>query len=211
MDIDLAGEFLLMAAELTHIKSKMLLPGEEGVVDEADEEIDPRADLVRRLLEYQRYKEASDQLMNRPMVGRDEFVRTEKEEIADDTDAPIEASVYDLVNAFSTILQRVPRSEIHQVALDRISVNERIYQLMEAIQKDTTVSLEELMPQPMARYDVVITFLAILEMARLRVIRMYQGGVHDTIRIRGTMENVKEEDMLRLVQIEDGTSENTEG
>jgi segregation and condensation protein A len=207
MNIDLAGEFLLMAAELTLIKSRMLLPGEEGAADDDEEEGDPRSDLVRRLLEYQRFKEASDRLMRRPMVGRDEFVRTEKEEVEADPEMPLEASVYDLVNAFSAILQRVPRSEIHKVAIDRISVNERIFQLIEAIKKDVTVSLDELMPDPITRYDLVITFLAVLEMARLKVIRVYQGGVHDTIRIRGTLENVQEEDMMRLVQIEGGTKE----
>ena len=100
MNIDLAGEFLLMAADLTHIKSKMLLPGED-VDAEDDEGVDPRADLVRRLLEYQRYKEASDALLKRSMLGRDVFVRQEKIEVKDGT-ARVErvtADGYEVVEA----------------------------------------------------------------------------------------------------------------
>ncbi len=207
MNIDLAGEFLLMAAELAHIKSRMLLPGEQSVVDAEDEGFDPRADLVRRLLEFQRYKEASEELCKRSMVGRDEFLRRDREEMARDEDTPLEASVYDLVNAFSILLRRIPQHEVHEVIVDRISVNDRIMQLIDLLRKDTTMTLEELLPAAFGRYDVVITFLALLEMARLKVIRIYQGGMNDTIRLRCTMETVREEDMMRLVQLESTSRE----
>ncbi len=209
MNIDLAGEFLLMAADLTHIKSKMLLPGED-IQAEEDDGIDPRADLVRRLLEYQRYKEASDALVKRSMLGRDVFVRQERVEIEGDAEAPLEGNVFDLINAFSTMLRKVPQEKMHEVMVDRISVNERILQLMKMIQKDATVALEDLLPTPFGKYDVVITFLALLEMAKLRAIRVYQGGVHDTIRVRGTMEEVDEEDMMRLVQLEESGEQESE-
>jgi segregation and condensation protein A len=202
MDIDLAGEFLLIAAELAHIKSGMLLPGEQAGADAEDEGIDPRADLVRRLLEYQRYKEVSDELLKRSLVGRDEFIRKDRKDVARDEDVPLEASVYDLVNAFSILLRRVPPQEVHEVIVDRISVNDRIMQLIELLRRDATMTLEELLPAQFGRYDVVVTFLALLEMARLKIIRVYQGGMHDTIRLRCTMETINEEDMMRLVQLE---------
>jgi segregation and condensation protein A len=191
MNIDLAGDFLLMAAELTHLKSKMLLPT-EAEADE-DEEGDPRADLVRRLLEYQRYKEASEELAKRPMMGRDVFSAGLRERPAEDDDAPIEANVFDLVNAFSTILGRISKDRFHEVAVDRLSVNDRIMQIVDMLKGDATVTIEELLPLLITKYDVVITFLAILEMAKLKMVRVYQGGVEDTIRIRKTMEEVPAE------------------
>ena len=202
MDIDLAGEFLLMSAELAYIKSKMLLPGETMDDAEAEEEIDPRADLVKRLLEYQRYKEASEDLLKRSMLGRDVFVSPKKIEQPEDDDKPLEANVYELISAFSQILQKMPKGKMHEVTVDRISVNARIFQIIEFIKKDVTISLEELLCESSSRYDVVVTFLAILEMARLKIIKVYQGGVQDTIRIRGSMEKVDDSEVMRLVQIE---------
>jgi len=206
MNIDLAGEFLLMAADLTHIKSRMLLPGEGIEGDDADEEGDPRADLVRRLLEYQRYKEASEKLVERPMLNRDVFIKQQSVRDEHIVDAPLEGEVFDLITAFSKMLQRVPKSKVHEVTIDRISVNEKIFQLIDRIKKDATVTLEELLPDPLTRYDIVITFLAILEMARLKIIKVYQGGVHDNIRLRGVMDEVREEEVLKLVRDEE-TSE----
>lgn len=197
MDIDLAGEFLLMSAELAHIKSKLLLPGEEGEGGEEEEE-DPRADLVRRLLEYQRYKEASEKLTERPMLGRDVFIKQKSSRDEHNSEAPLEGDIYDLITAFSKMLQRVPQARVHEVTVDRISVNERIFQLLEVIKKDTTVTLEEILPQPVTRYDLVVTFLALLEMARLRIVKVHQGGVHDTIRLRGMMDEVNEEEIIQL-------------
>jgi segregation and condensation protein A len=198
MDIDLAGDFLLMSAELAHVKSKMLLPGDEGQGEEAEEEGDPRADLVRRLLEYQRYKEASEKLVERPMLGRDVFAKQRSIRDEHTTEAPLEGEIFELITAFSKMLQRVPKARVHEVTVDRISVNERIFQLLEMIKKDATVTLEELLPQPITRYDIVITFLALLEMAKLKVVKVYQGGVHDTIRLRGIMDEVKEEEIAKL-------------
>jgi segregation and condensation protein A len=167
MNIDLAGEFLLMSAELVHVKSKMLLPSEEGQGEETEEEGDPRADLVRRLLEYQRYKEASEKIMERPMLGRDVFAKQRSTRDEHTTEAPLEGEVFDLITAFSKMLQRVPQAKVHEVTVDRISVNDKIFQLLEVIKKDATVTLEELLPQPLTRYDIVITFVKEEEISKL--------------------------------------------
>lgn len=202
MNIDVAGEFLLMAAELAYIKSKMLLP-EEGRQEE-EEEGDPREDIVRRLLEYQRYKEAAAQLAGRSQLYRDVFVplctkRSDANAVAP-IDGMIEADVYELVDAFAHILIRLPKDMFHDVAVDRISVNERIMELLERIKKDSTVRVEDLLDKPITRYGVVITFLALLEMARLKMIKLFQSERAGSLILRGIMEEARPEDMLRLVK-----------
>jgi len=200
LDIDLAGEFLLMAAELAHIKSRLLLP-EEGGEAEADE-ADPRSDLVRRLLEYQRYKEASHEFAERAMLGRDVFKQLAPETIDAEVEGPVEGDVYELVEAFSRLLAKVPKEEIHDVSVDRISVNDRIYQIVGVLKDRATISLDEMLPERPVRYDIVITFIALLEMCRLRMVRVYQSSVCGALHVQGTMEEVSEEDMMRLVERE---------
>lgn len=199
LDIDMAGEFLLMAAELAHIKSRLLLP-EEPAGEE--EEPDPRADLVRRLLEYQQFKQASESLANRQMLGREVFVPQTPERVEAPEDGPIEGHIYDLVEAFSRILKRVPAEAYHEVAVDRISINDRIYQIVELIRKDATITLQELLPGEVMRYDVVITFLALLEMCRLKMIRLYQSETLGPIYLQGALEEVGDAEIARLVQVE---------
>lgn len=200
LDIDLAGDFLLMAAELAHIKSKLLLPEEDG--EGEMEEMDPRSDLVRRLLEYQRYKEASQEFADRAMLGRDVFKQTNPERIESEEEGPVEGDVYQLVEAFSQILARIPKTQIHDVAVDRISVNDRIYQIAEFISKSATVSLDDLLPENIKRYDIVITFIALLEMCRLKMVRVYQANVGGSLYVQGIMEEVSDEDVMELVERE---------
>lgn len=200
LDIDLAGEFLLMAAELAHIKSRLLLPDETAKIEE--EELDPRADLVKRLLEYQQFKQASEKLVERKMLGRDVFLPLAPERVEAPSDGPIEGNVYDLVEAFSKILKRVPAEKYHEVAIDRISINDRIYQIVGLVKKDATITLDDLLIADLARYDIVITFLALLEMCRLKMIRVYQSQTFGPLYIQGIMTEVSDEDVARLVEIE---------
>lgn len=200
LDIDLAGDFLLMAAELAHIKSRLLLP-EEDSKQEIEEE-DPRSDLVRRLLEYQRYKEASEKFAERQMLGRDVFKQLCPERVEPDTSGPIEGDVYQLVEAFSKLLKKVPPKQMHDVAVDRISINDRIYQIAGLIKGKTTVNLEELLPDVRERFDIVITFIALLEMCRLKMIRVYQSSSCGPLHLQSIMEEVSEEDMIELVEKE---------
>lgn len=200
LDIDLAGDFLLMAAELAHIKSRMLLPTETH--DDEDDEFDPRADLVKRLLEYQQFKEASERLSHRAMLDRDVFKPRGVEKIESDEEAPIEGNVYDLIEAFSVILKKVPKESFHDVAVDRISINDRIYQITDLIKQGSTISLASLLEPPISRYDVVITFIALLEMCRLKMIRVHQSEACGSILIQCVMEEVKDEDVMKLVENE---------
>lgn len=212
LNIDLAGEFILMAAELAHIKSRLLLP-DEIAGDELEEE-DPRSDLIRRLLEYQQFKDASEDLLKMQMLGRDVFIPQMPERVAGTDDGPLQGEVYELIEAFSRILEKMPEDEFHDVAVDRISVNERIYQIIGMIKKDATATLEEILGSELYRYNVVVTFLALLEMSRLRMIEVYQSAQCGPIYVRRTMEDVSEDEVSRLISLEtrlDGVADDVEG
>jgi len=191
LNIDLAGDFLVMAAELARMKSSFLLPQEGGVAEEEGE--DPSAELARRLLEYQRYKDAARNLIRLPMLGRHFFkrppVRTEQDAI----EVAVESDVYKLINAFSETLKRLPKKLMHEVSIDRMSVNDRIYQIVDLLEKQEALTLEDLLPPELTRYDVVLTFLALLEMARLKMVSVYQEATFQSLWIRKKMlSNVQE-------------------
>lgn len=184
LNIDLAGEFLVMAAELLHIKSLMLLP--VAPVTEEEEE-DPRADLVKRLMEYQRFKDAANTLGERQMLHREVFLPMRPETLPEKGQGPVEGNVYQLIEAFELVLRRMPKEVYHTVAVDRVGVNQRILELIERIKAGQTLTLDALLPWPMTRYDIVVTFLALLEMTRLRMITIFQGGKEEPIYLTGTM------------------------
>jgi len=177
LNIDLSGDFILMASELALIKSKMLLPA-EGQEDE-EEGVDPRADLIRRLLEYQRYKEGAVLLMGRPLLERDVFVRGQPEDLGIEA-TPLEADIFNLVTCFSQILARAPKVLAHEVMATSMSVTERIYELIEQFKLSQHQALEfkELFKDKQTRDRLIVTFLAILEMCRLKilVIRQMKAG-----------------------------------
>lgn len=198
LNIDVAGEFLLIAAELMHIKSRMLLPSETGATEE--EEVDPRADLVKRLLEYQRYKEASYTLANMTQLNREVYKKQNIEEIPGRQEVLAEGNVYELIEAFHTILKKLPKDQVREIVLDRISVNEKIFQLIDLIKKTGTLSLSNLFSTAPKRHEVVITFLALLEMARLKMIRVHQSGRAEEIYITSIIEDIKPDEMLHLVE-----------
>lgn len=182
LSIDVASEYLVMAATLTHIKSKMLLPDlpKEGGEDGADEEEeDPRADLIRRLLEYQKYKAAAESLGGRETLGKDVFPRGSAEPVPEGP-APFAASTtFELLDAFSKILSRTKTKVEHEVVFDRISISDRIAELVDSLKERRSTPFEELFArrsgEAPTRFDLIITFLAVLEMARLRMMRVYQA------------------------------------
>lgn len=188
IDVDVAGEFIVMAAELMQIKSQMLLP--QAAELEADEP-DPRADLVRRLLEYQRYKEAATTLQQRTQLERDNFLPLAPERAPQDAEGPIDGNVYYLVTAFQKILKRMPQDRYHEVRVDRISVNTRILSIVDELKTKKMLTLEQMMPQTPTRFDVVVTFLALLEMGRLRMIQIHQAGSNEQIYITAVMETLE--------------------
>lgn len=192
LDIDNASEFLLMAAELAYIKSKTILPYEDSDVEE-DEEV--ANDLISRLKEYERYKFAAKDFKERTWLHRDVFARgsfVETEEDEDtinekklDADGTYEVDTFELIKAFHEILNRIPKDEInHQVAAERASVTERIYEILDVLKKSDSVLFTELFSEVADRMDMVLSFLALLEMAKLRMIKVYQTSSFEPIRIQ---------------------------
>jgi segregation and condensation protein A len=184
LNIDIASEYLVMAATLAHIKSRMLLPTppEEQEQGEQEEE-DPRAELVRRLLEYQKYRLAAEQLGARAVLGRDVFPRGSEEPV-DEGPAPLApVSLFKLLEAFEGVLKKVRQTRDHQIDFERISITDRINQLSDILRARPLVSFSELFEGAKTRSDVIVTFLALLEMTRLRMTLLSQDDAYGEIRI----------------------------
>lgn len=195
LDIDLASEFLLMAAELAHLKSKSLLPADEKEKGEEDE--DSAADkLVAKLRTYQKYKALAEMLAKRPWLGRDTFKRASfdmGEAVEDDRDkdappreeAPLEVGAYDLVRAFNDVLKRIPPARRdHRVTVERVSVTERIYEILDHLRRADHVLFADLFAGHVDKVEYIVTFLAVLEMGKLRMVRIYQTENYGPIRLQ---------------------------
>ena len=173
LNLDVAGEFLVMAATLIHIKSRMLLPPGENE-DEEEEEGDPREELIRRLMEYQRFKEAAEELERRELLSRDVFVRRSEAPEEAETVGFESLSLFDLLSALRHVLERFPEERIHEVTLDTISVREKMSFLLDELRRRGKVIFQSLFETATSRLEVVVTFLAMLELVKIRAIRVWQ-------------------------------------
>ena len=182
LNLDVAGEFLVMASTLVHIKSRMLLP---AGADEPDEEegIDPREELVRRLLEYQRYKDAAGQLEQREILTRDVFARAAAPTEEVGPRGFRELSVFELLGALKQVIDRLPKDSVHEVTLDKITVREKMTLLLDNLRQQTSVMFESLFGEINNRMEVIVTFLAMLELVKVRAIRIYQEEMAGPIMI----------------------------
>jgi segregation and condensation protein A len=174
MSIDVASEYLVLAAELTHIKSKMLLPAKDGVAVEQEEpEADPREELVRRLLEFQKYRDAAHQLSDRDQLGRDVFARVPSTmDVAGDLDPGLKTvSVFKLVELMAALMKR---DEFHHtIEFETVSIAERIeYVMAFGEARDNRFSLTQLLQGILSRRELVVTFIAVLEMTRLQLLKL---------------------------------------
>jgi segregation and condensation protein A len=202
MELDVAAEYLVMAATLAHIKSKMLLPspppGQEDEATVEEEEMDPREALIRRLLEYQKYKHAGEELAARGVAGRDVFPRgMPLEEASNPGLAPLaEIPLFSLVEAFQRVLDKSKVKLTHDIVADRLSLSDRIQQLSDFLSVRKRVPFEALFEGITTKFDLVITFLALLEMTKLRMTRLFQseplGPLHVEI-AAGDPERIGEE------------------
>jgi segregation and condensation protein A len=178
LDLDVAGEYLLMAATLAWIKSRMLLPP-DGVADE--DGVDPRAELVARLLEYQRFKEAAERLADRPLEGRDVFRAVAPgPDVPPESERELEVSLFDLVEAYRRALRAAPQSGApHSVEVETVTVRERMIAVMETLGIGGSLDLDAVLGRPggeaPSRALVVATFLAVLELCRIAALHLYQG------------------------------------
>jgi segregation and condensation protein A len=183
LNLDVAGEYLLMASTLLHIKSKMLLP--TSTEEEEEEGEDPRAELVRRLLEYQKYKEAATDLERRPMLDRDVFIRLvliDQEESKGEE--RIEVNLFELLDVFRQVLERAKPETFHEVILDRLTVEEKVQDILSLLQRENrSIAFHLLFPGQASRRVIIVTFLAILELVKTKHIRIFQMAPFETIRI----------------------------
>ncbi|MCS6797050.1 MAG: segregation/condensation protein A [Myxococcota bacterium] len=191
LDLDVASEYLLMAATLVHIKSRMLLPApppEPNDDDSAESDVDPRAELVRRLLEYQKYRDAAARLGDRPLLGRDVFLRGVP---AADTEepAPLDPpTLFALVEAVSRVLQRARQRAAFSVEAETVSLQQRIADVIDVLRTRRRALFEDLFEPGHGVRAVVVTFLAILELARRRLISIYQASDGGSIHIEARFE-----------------------
>jgi segregation and condensation protein A len=173
LDLDIAGEYLVMAATLLHLKSRLLLPGDEA--SEEEEEDDPRSELVRQLLEYQRFKEAAEMLNRRDQLERDVFVRAPlRDELEAEQDIVYDVSLGDLLDALQDMLKRAAPEVVHEVVLEQISLRERICFILDALRERQTMLFTELFPLGATRLQILTTFLGLLELVRTRMIHVLQ-------------------------------------
>ncbi len=215
LNLEIAGEYLLMAATLAHIKSRELLPspdptqadreGEGG--DDEESDIDTRQELIRRLLEYQKYKEAALELGDRPVIGRNVWTRGSSSEdllpegVDGDASPPLmEFPVFSLLEALTDVLSRARVKLTHDVIIERLSITDRINHLVDRLEKEGTFTFascfefldrDEEAGEEYVRHQVVVTFLAILEMAKLKLIRIRQPEGLTEIHVTRAVEDVR--------------------
>lgn len=187
LNLTVAGEFLVMASTLVHIKSRMLLPVDE-TADEAEEGEDPRDELVRRLIEYKRFKEAAASLDERERLWREIYAREPLEvKQARSLDAPIEeVSLFDLVDALQGILVRTAGRRLLEIVPENLTVKDRMNAILDILAGRESVTFVELFEGQETRLLVIVTFLALLELTRLRLIRVFQGELFGPILVSRT-------------------------
>jgi segregation and condensation protein A len=175
LNLTVAGEFLVMAATLLQIKSKMLLPVDETVVDEEDGP-DPREELVRRLLEYKKFKEAARQLDEHERLWREIYSRAQSPVVELESDETLldNVSLFDLVDALQGILDRNPGKKLMDILPDNLTVRDRMNTILEVLERQESVNFVELFEPACHRLVIIVTFLALLELMRLRTARVFQ-------------------------------------
>jgi len=180
LNLDIAGEFIVMASTLMEIKSKMLLPIHEEEGEEIEEE-DPRKELVERLIEYQKFKGLAEKLFNRKILGRDVFTRDQDEE---EGEGHIELSLFELLEAFKELMEKRGLNDFHDITLDKLTIQDKIREIMEKLRKvGSSITFDELFWEQGSKTELILTFLAILELVKLRLIRVYQEKAFATLYI----------------------------
>ena len=186
LNLDLAGDYLLMAATLIHIKSKMLLPRPETAAGvEADEE-DPRDALVRRLLEHQKFKAAAALLHEREQVRSAQWQRPDQSVASlagDEYEPELEVDLFSLLTAFQAVVERARHRPKVLLPAEQLSVETRIEQLLARLSDADACGFEELFADVHDRAGLIVTFLALLEMIRLKLVRVFQSGSFGPIRV----------------------------
>lgn len=191
LDLDIAGEFLVMAATLMHIKSKMLLPPDQ--TGEAEEEADPRAELVRRLLEYKKFKEAASQLAQMESQHKHLFPRvgvSKPEDIAKRSDMLFEANLFDLITAFTKVLKDIPKDVFYEVIKDEFTVSEKMHDILHMMVEKQSIFFLDLFKAAKNKREMITIFLALLELIRVKAVIVQQPETFSDIEIIRCVEEI---------------------
>src|ERR1044071_1687379 len=186
LNIDVAGEFIVMAANLIYLKSRNLLPVDQQSPDEDAAEDDPRWDLIRQLIEYKKFKEAASQLHLRALEQEQVFART-----GTGSDLPLlaplplgEVGIFQLINAFQTVIKRVEaREDLREIFGEHFTVSDKIEWILQRVADGVPLRFSELFASLASRVEIVVTFLALLELIRLRQVRASQTNPFDEIEL----------------------------
>ena len=191
LNIDVAGEFIVMAANLIYLKSRNLLPVDQQTPDEDAAEDDPRWDLIRQLIEYKKFKEAATQLHLRALEQEQIFARTGAgSDLTLLAPLPLgEVGIFQLINAFRTVIKRVEaREDLREIFGEHFTVSEKIDSILERVAGGLVLRFSELFAEIASRVEIVVTFLALLELIRLKQIRVTQLNPFDDIEIASASE-----------------------
>lgn len=188
LDLDIVGDYLRMAAELGYIKSRMLLP--KQVVEQDDELEDPREELVKRLIEYQRYKDASYQLFSLDLLGRDIYAR-KFDELSDmdlrEFEQPLRVDLWALIEAFKTVMERKAAQKEEEtdiiVETDFMTVEDKIEEILQRIEEYNSFSFSDLFELSLSKMSLILTFMALLELVKQQVVTVFQENQFDDIKI----------------------------
>ena len=198
LNLDIAGDYLIMAAELARIKSKTLLP-QEPEEEEIEGGIDPRDELTRRLLEYQRYKEAAFEL--RKMEYDRQQVFTRRGPLAPETEdelTPGGSNVFDLLVAFQKFIKTKEFPEEYEVKITTLSVSDRLESILEILNASRTINFESIFTVLNTKQEMLVTFLALLELMRLKLVRVEQTKHFETIRLYLESDREEQQEAIRL-------------
>jgi len=203
LNLELVGEYLVMAAELTRIKSKTLLPSPElSEEDDFEGGEDPRSELMRRLREYQRYRDAAFELRMKEHDRQQVFSRGGEIEIEENSETPelMDATVFDLFTAYQKILDSKSFEKDYEIEITTMSVTDQMQYILDILNSSDSVTFESLFTVLNSKQEIIVTFLGILELMRLKLMRVQQSQHFETIRIYKSADQKTQDDILQEYQ-----------
>jgi len=202
LNLDVAGEFLVMAATLMHIKSQMLLPKEE--LKEEETENDPQAELIKQLIEYQKFKEIAEKLEDKQIKQEETFIRGKDEtmELARKEGYLLEANLFDLLTAFSHVLETVSEEDFAEIAEEGITVNEKIREVLDLLRVKDSLNFTKLFVDLATKVEMIVTFLALMELIRLKEVKIRQAQRFGEIRVYKVEEKEEMRDHIPQYEAE---------
>ena len=185
LNIDVAGEFVIMAANLIYLKSRSLLPADQQPPEEDVDEEDPRWDLIRQLIEYKKFKEAATQLQARALEQERIFARGGSSLTTEVAPFRLgEVGIFQLINAFQNVIKRLEaREDLREMFGEHFTVSDKIEWILQRVGEGTALRFSELFAQVASRVEIVVTFLALLELIRLKQVRATQASAFEEIEI----------------------------